>query len=42
MVFIAKEMLLIGLSQCAILCFEGLLPSPHNEIVIELLFVLAT
>lgn len=27
--------------QCAIPCFEGLLPSPHNEMVLDLLFISA-
>ena len=29
-------------SQCCIACFEGLLPSDHNKIVMDLLFVLGT
>ncbi|KAI0261414.1 hypothetical protein BC834DRAFT_972687 [Gloeopeniophorella convolvens] len=28
--------------QCAIPIFEGLLPSPHNEIVLDLLYIMAT
>ncbi|THH07280.1 hypothetical protein EW146_g9368 [Bondarzewia mesenterica] len=30
------------LLQCSIPVFEGLLPSPHNEIILDLLFTLAT